>query len=130
MPKNIKWTIAWGIVIWVVGFAVGIVVFAVGADQGWIRRIMMVLSPIMGILFCIHVFRQVPGPYLLEGLKVGIAWYIINLLLDTVITIPMSGMGLGKGLAYFGAVYLIMPVVTVVLGLIFDHTPLRSLVES
>ena len=44
-----------------------------------------------------------------EGIIVGIVWLIINLMVDSVVLVPIAKMGIGKYYAHIGLRYLLIP---------------------
>jgi uncharacterized membrane protein YpjA len=65
-------------------------------------------------------FRALEKDYLREGITVGLVWFTINILLDLVVLVPMSGMSIGDYFAQIGLRYLIIPTMGIAMGYVAD----------
>jgi hypothetical protein len=63
-------------------------------------------------------FKDIKKDYLVEGIFVGVSWLIINLVLDILILIPMSGMTYLTYFSQIGLRYLIIPTISISMGLL------------
>jgi uncharacterized membrane protein YpjA len=67
-------------------------------------------------------FRKVEKNYLSEGITVGLVWFVLNVLLDLLILVPMSKMAIGTYFAQIGLGYLTIPTMSIAVGLIAKVT--------
>ena len=77
---------------------------------------MIVIGAIVGAFLLISYFKRINTRYLKEGIIVGLTWFGINILLDLLVLIPMSGMSLTDYFAQIGLRYLVMPVMSIMVG--------------
>ncbi len=111
-----------GIVTWLIPFLVAIPFYqpdgTMLTDPALFKSIMVVTGGLTGSLLLIHLFRQETGQYLRLGIITGSAWIVINWLLDSAILIPMSGDDIPAYLADIGLRYLLLPIMTIMAGII------------
>ncbi|MBB6067610.1 hypothetical protein [Methanococcus maripaludis] len=82
------------------------------------KSIMIVVSGLIGVSLLIMYFKDIKKDYLIEGIFVGVSWLIINLILDILILIPMSGMTYLTYFSQIGLRYLIIPTISISMGLL------------
>lgn len=80
------------------------------------KFIMIVVSGLIGVSLLIMYFKDIKKDYLVEGIFVGVSWLIINLILDILILIPMSGMTYLTYFSQIGLRYLIIPTISISMG--------------
>lgn len=117
--------IAWmGAVIWLVPFMVSFGFFdstgKLTITKELFKSIMIVASSLTGALMLYHYFKQTSRDYYFEGVAIGVAWLIINWLLDVAILVPMSGMSLQFYFESIGLGYLQIPVICMTAGLLLQ----------
>ncbi|NQU99538.1 MAG: hypothetical protein HQ538_02270 [Parcubacteria group bacterium] len=85
-----------GLLIWVAGFMIGsIVMMVAGMDK--IGTVMILVMPIVNILISFWYLKKNPG--MLEGIKLGVIWIAVNVILD----IAVLALAFGNGFSYFTA---------------------------
>lgn len=82
---------------------------------------MIVVGSITGAILLISYFKKINASYLKEGIYVGITWFVINILLDLLVLIPMSGMAISDYFLQIGLRYLIMPVMSIMVGVALEN---------
>ncbi|ABO35391.1 conserved hypothetical protein [Methanococcus maripaludis C5] len=109
-----------GLLTWLVPFLLSFLFYSESEglliDIFLFKSIMIVISGLIGVNLLIMYFKDVKKDYLIEGIFVGVSWLIINLILDILILIPMSGMSF---LDYFSQIrlrYLIIPTISISMG--------------
>ena len=55
------------------------------------KTIMIVVGSAVGAALLVLYFREVKQKFLLEGITVGFSWFVINIVLDVIILLPMYG---------------------------------------
>ncbi|HWQ68272.1 MAG TPA: hypothetical protein VN372_15565 [Methanospirillum sp.] len=114
----------YGLITWLVPFLVSIPFYSSTGelllDQHFFKSIMIVVGSFTGALLVIRFFRSYNGPYLNRGIRLGFSWLAINLILDLLILVPMSGMDLQIYITQIGMRYLVIPVMAVMAGMIAD----------
>jgi uncharacterized membrane protein YpjA len=59
--------------------------------------------------------------YFKEGIIIGITWFGINILLDLLVLIPMSGMSIADYFAQIGIRYLAIPAISIAVGTALEN---------
>jgi uncharacterized membrane protein YpjA len=77
---------------------------------------MIVVGSISAAILLVLYFRIINGDYLKEGIIVGLTWLGINVLLDLLVLIPMSGMSIADYFTRIGIGYLVIPVMSITVG--------------
>ena len=80
------------------------------------KSIMIIIGSITAAVLLVRYFKQIKENYQREGIRIGIFWFTLNLLLDMIILIPMSGMSLPDYFAQIGIRYIVIPVMTIMVG--------------
>lgn len=123
--------VLYGILVWVIPFAVSFIVFPlIAVDYSFpFNTLMLVVGGVTGVAFLVAYFGRVEQDYLKEGVAVGIVWFVINVVLDLAILLPMvAAFNKGKTLEpwqiltyanYFpriGLRYLLIPITAIGFG--------------
>ena len=113
-----------GLISWAVPFLVSGLIYPLRESQRPLfESIMPVVVAVSIVILSIIYFLKVEDGFLKEGILLGIAWLIINLVLDLLLFMqgPMK-MTLADYIKDIGITYLIIPVVTFGQGLIVQRT--------
>jgi len=119
MDKNIR-NILYGFLAWLIPFVTAF--FFYSKEGGLIidiflfKSIMIVVGAISGAFLLVFYFKRIHVNYLREGIIVGLTWFVINILLDLLVLVPMSEMVLPDYFAQIGLRYLIMPIMSIMVG--------------
>jgi hypothetical protein len=108
-----------GFLIWLVAFVVAFLIFPLRESaRPLFESIMPVVVTTATVVFAVLYYRRVRADYIREGILLGCLWFAINVLIDLplMLTDPI-GMSLGEYWADVGLTYLIIPAVTVGIGL-------------
>lgn len=85
MLQNIKKGISLGLLSWIISFFLGsIVMITIGQDR--IGVSMIILGPIV-IIFLARWYFKTVNPSMAEGLKLGILWAVMSVVLDVAILV-------------------------------------------
>jgi hypothetical protein len=124
LNKKLK-IVLFGIITWLVPFVVSFFFYSKDGqpliDIFLFKSIMIVVGSITGATFLVLYFRELKKDYLKEGITVGLAWFAINILLDLVVLVPMSGMSIGDYLTQIGLRYLVIPTMSIAMGYVADR---------
>lgn len=119
MNKYIR-IISYGFLAWLIPFIVSIFFYSkeggLTIDVFLFKSIMIVIGSITGAFLLISYFKNINTNYIKEGIVVGIVWFVINIILDLLVLIPMSGMSVGDYFIQIGLRYLVMPVMSIMAG--------------
>ncbi|MBA2864302.1 hypothetical protein [Methanococcus maripaludis] len=109
-----------GLLTWLVPFLLSFLFYSENEglliDIFLFKSIMIVVSGLVGVSLLILYFKDIKKDYLIEGIFVGVSWLIINLILDILILIPMSGMTYLTYFSQIGLRYSIIPTISISMG--------------
>ncbi|MBN2511151.1 MAG: hypothetical protein JXB03_12805 [Spirochaetales bacterium] len=80
------------------------------------KSIMIVIGAVSGAILLVLYFGSIKESFIKEGAIAGLVWFAINILLDIAVLLPMSGMGIGQYFAEIGLRYLVMPAMSISIG--------------
>ena len=110
-----------GFLTWLIPFAAGFLFYSpqgqLVIDALVFKAIMIVTGSITGAVLLVLYFRKIDKNYLPEAIMVGIVWFVLNILLDLLILVPMSKMAVGNYFAQIGLGYLTIPTMSIAIGL-------------
>ena len=119
MNKNIR-NVLYGLLVWLIPFIASVFFYTreggLRIDIFLFKTIMIIIGSITGAILLISYFKKINTRYLKEGIYVGITWFVINILLDLLVLIPMSGMSISDYFLQIGLRYLVMPVMSIMVG--------------
>lgn len=82
------------------------------------KSIMIVVSSLVSSYALLRYYKSIKNDFAREGLVTAVVWFVINLVLDLLILIPMSGMSLENYFYSIGIRYLQIPVICITAGLL------------
>ena len=113
-----------GLLSWVIPFVVSFAFFGPGGTLMiplvLFKSLMVVVFGALGAVLLILAFAKI-RPTLRSGLAIGFYWFAINVVLDLVILVPMSGMGMGEWVADIGLRYLMIPTMAAAIGFVAER---------
>jgi hypothetical protein len=112
--------ILYGFLIWLSAFVVAFLIFPLReSSRPLFESIMPVAVTTATAVFAVIYFRRVREGFLREGVVLGCLWLAINVVIDLPLMLtggPMQ-MTLGQYIADIGLTYLVVPAVTIGIGL-------------
>jgi uncharacterized membrane protein YpjA len=119
MNKHIR-NILYGFLAWLIPFVTSFFFYTregvLTIDVFLFKTIMIVIGSTSAAFLLISYFKKIDTRYLKEGIIVGSTWFGINILLDLLVLIPMSGMSVADYFTQIGLRYLVMPVMSIMVG--------------
>lgn len=119
MKKNIK-NLLFGFLSWLIPFVASIFFYTkegiLTLDVFLFKSIMIVFGSIIGAILMVLYFKKINKDYLKEGIIIGLVWFAINIILDLLVLLPMSGMTVSDYFAQIGIRYLVIPVMGIMVG--------------
>lgn len=122
---SLKKAFGFGVLTWLIPF---VLAFAFYSPQGEIRidlhlfkSIMIVIASLVGSRLLVRYFKTVQHNYVKEGIMIGMLWLVMNLILDFVILLPMSGMSISDYIAQIGLRYVMIPIFSVGFGKVLEN---------
>ncbi len=123
MKKYYK-IILFGFFTWLIAFVVSVLMSPIRTTQRPLfESIMPIVITAYTVLFAILYLRNLKTGYLQEGILIGVAWFIINIVIDLPLFLfggPMK-MSFADYMMDIGLTYLIIPIVTFGLGLLLQQ---------
>lgn len=115
---SIKKVISYGILVWLIPFAAGFLLFPIHeSNRALFESIMPVIVTAAVLVFGYHYLKSVPQPKS-ESFKLGIVWFAISIGIDLVLFLSPSPMQMGflEYVQDIGITYLIIPIVVIGMG--------------
>jgi len=116
---NKKKVAAYGILSWLVPFVASFLFFGKSGQPmlpiGLIKSIMILIGASLGGVLLFRLFKEFP-PSLKSGIAIGSFWFLVNILLDLSILVPMTKMNLGEYFSEIGLRYLLIPIMAGAMG--------------
>lgn len=113
-----------GFLIWLIPFAVAFALFEVrNARRPLFESIMPVTVALVVVVFAVRYFRRVTANHVGEGMRLGLLWMAISVLIDLPLMIspPISMTPLDYA-ADIGLTYTIMPIITTGMGVALQRS--------
>ncbi|MBU0707507.1 hypothetical protein KKG41_04010 [Patescibacteria group bacterium] len=123
--KSIKKALIYGVLIWIIPFAVSFIIFSLHDDnRALFESIMAVVVTAVTMAFGICYLKKVEGDFLKEGIWLGIIWLVTSLVIDLILFLPESDMHMDfvEYIYDIGITYLIIPIVTIGLASLLKKT--------
>jgi len=121
MDKRLKIGL-FGLLTWLIPFVVSFLFYSkegeLSIDIFLFKSIMIVVGSVTGATLLVIYFKKIEKNYLSEGILVGLVWFLMNMVLDLIVLVPMSGMDIGTYVAQIGLRYLVIPTMSIAMGLV------------
>ncbi|MDO8897966.1 MAG: hypothetical protein Q7V19_09980 [Bacteroidales bacterium] len=119
MNKHFR-NLLYGFLAWLIPFVASIFFYTeeggLRIDIFFFKTIMIIVGSISGAVLLISYFKRINKGYLKEGIYVGFTWFVINILLDLLVLIPMARMAISDYFLQIGLRYLVMPIMSIMIG--------------
>jgi uncharacterized membrane protein YpjA len=120
--KRISKIALFGFILWTIPFIFSFFFFDktgnLAIEESFFKSIMVFVGNLTGSILLLLYFKKYVGDYLKEAIIIGFSWFIINILLDVFILIPMAEMTFLSYCKEIGLRYLVLPTFSIVLGLL------------
>ena len=116
--KALRAALSYGLLVWVIPFFVAIMIFPLRAsERPLFESIMPVVLTLSTVVFTIFYFRKVKTGFVLEGVWVGLLWFVMSIAIDLLMFTrgPMQ-MTLVDYVKDIGLTYLVIPTITIGFG--------------
>lgn len=119
MKKYLK-NVLYGFLAWLIPFAASFIFYTregqLTIDVFLFKSIMIIVGSFSAAFLLVSYFKKIHADYYKEGIIVGITWFGINILLDLLVLIPMSGMSIVNYFTQIGLSYLAIPAMSIAVG--------------
>lgn len=92
----------------------------VAIDIYLFKTIMIIVGGITGAFAIILYFKKQENTYLKNGVISGLMWFIVNILLDMLVLVPMSKIPYPEYFNQIGLRYLMIPIMTIMVGYMLE----------
>ncbi|WP_440951917.1 hypothetical protein [Methanococcoides sp. FTZ1] len=117
--------VSYGFLEWLIPFAASFLFYTQEGDLTidifFFKSIMIVVGSISAAFLLISYFKNIDADYFKEGVIVGLVWFAINILLDLLVLIPISGMSISDYFMQIGLRYIVIPVMTITVGTALEY---------
>ncbi len=86
---------------------------------------MVVLFGGLGAVLLVLAFRRIPAAWQ-SGLALGCYWLVLNLALDLLVLVPLSGMSIKMYVYDIGLRYLLIPIMSTAMGVAVSDAASRG----
>ena len=119
MNKYVR-NVLYGFLAWLIPFVASFFFYSregeLTIDIFLFKSIMIVVGSFSAAILLVSYFKNINVDYLKEGIIVGLIWFGINIVLDLLILIPMSGMSITDYFMQIGLRYLAIPAMSIAVG--------------
>lgn len=114
-----------GFLSWLIPFAVSFLFYKPGGEliipYATFKSTIMVVGVISGSFLLFQYFRFVKSDFIMNGFIVGLSWFAINIIFDTVILIPIMKTNFTDYFMTIGLGYIAIPVISISMGFLLQR---------
>jgi hypothetical protein len=122
MKNNVVKSLVFGVISWLIPFVLSFGFYKPGGelavDYDLFKSIMVVVSSVTGVVLLSRYAKHFEANPIAHSVLIGVLWLAINILLDLIILMPMSGMTYQAYLYSIGIRYLTIPAFSIGVGYI------------
>lgn len=130
MKKNLFLKgLLYGFLSWAVPFAVSFIFYRPGGtiiSNDMFRSVMIATAAISGAFFLYRYFKNVQQNYMLNGFTIGIGWFLLAMVLDYALLLPIIGISFGIYFKSIAMRYIILPAMSIAMGFLLQKRYKRS----
>jgi hypothetical protein len=114
-----------GFLSWLIPFAVSFLFYTPGVQlvvpYATFKSTIMLVGIISGCYLLFRYFKFVATDFIQHGVIVGLTWFVINIVLDTVILIPIMKTSFADYFMTIGLSYCAIPAISISMGYLLDR---------
>ena len=114
-----------GILSWLIPFIISFLFYKPGGElvvpYATFKSIITVVGALSGCYLLIRYFKYVDSNFIRNGMIVGLSWFVINLVLDVTVLIPMMKTTFTNYFMTIGISYFSIPTISTMMGLLLDR---------
>jgi hypothetical protein len=123
--KIIVKIIVFGFISWLIPFAVSFLFYKSNGElmisYTKFKSIIMVVGTVSGCYFLEQFFKSVDANFVKYGFIVGLSWITINIILDTLILVPMMNTTFWDYLVSIGLSYVVILAISISMGYLLNR---------
>lgn len=122
MTKTRKYLINvfYGFLAWLIPFVASFFFYSrdgkLNIDIFLFKSIMIIVGSTSAGFLLISYFKKINENYFKEGIILGVVWFILNILLDLLVLVPMSKMPVADYFTHIGFGYIVIFVMCITVG--------------
>ena len=125
MDKNLR-IFFYGFLVWLIPFLVSWPLYSPKGEPLYdlqvIKSFLIVVGSLVGALLALRYFRKTEKDFAKEGAILGFSWLVINSVLDIIVLVYLlKGMDLSAWAGQIGIRYLVMPIITIAMGVAMGY---------
>lgn len=113
-----------GFLSWLIPFVVSFLFYKPGGElvvpYATFKSVIMVIGVISGCYLLYRYFNYADNDFIGKGVVVGLSWFAINIILDTIILIPIMKTSFIEYFMSIGLSYISIPVISITMGYLLD----------
>lgn len=129
MEKNNKTgyfrVFVYGLVVWLVPFVASFFLYTPQntpiISQGFFNSVMTIILALVTTIALLKYFGKIPRSFFMEGIKAGIVWVIMSVILDLIILVPFTKMNLTTYFIEIALGYGAILVISVFAGMLLEE---------
>lgn len=114
-----------GFLSWFIPFAVSFLFYKPGGElvvpYATFKSTIMVVGVVSGCYLLYRYFRFVDRDFIKQGAMVGLSWFVINIVLDAIILIPIMKTTFGDYFMSIGIGYFAIPAISISMGYLLER---------
>ena len=114
-----------GFLSWLIPFAVSFLLYKPGGElvvpYATFKSTIMVVGTISGCYLLVRYFNFVDIDFIKNGVIVGLSWFAINIVFDTLILIPMMKSNFTDYFMSIGVGYFAIPSISILMGYLLER---------
>ncbi|NOT35806.1 MAG: hypothetical protein HOP11_00340 [Saprospiraceae bacterium] len=114
-----------GFLSWLIPFAFSFLFYKPGGElvvpYATFKSIIMVIGVISGCYLLFRYFKFVDSDFIWNGVVVGLSWFVINIILDAAILIPIMKTTFAEYFMSIGLSYISIPAISVTIGYLLNR---------
>jgi hypothetical protein len=114
-----------GFLSWLIPFAISFFCYEPGGEliieYSTFKSLMIVSGTVSGSFLLYQFFKPVNSNFTFNGLIVGLSWLALNIILDSIILIPMMKVTFATYFMDIGLGYISIPAISITMGYLVDR---------
>jgi len=110
---------------WLIPFAVSFLFYKPGGElvvpYSTFKSVIMLVGVISGCYLLILFFRAVENNFVMNAVIAGLSWFVINIILDSLVLIPMMKSNFVDYFMSIGLSYIAIPVISITMGYLLER---------
>lgn len=113
-----------GFLSWLIPFAISFLFYKPGGElsipYATFKSSIMIIGVISGCYLLYRYFSLIKNNFIMQGFAVGISWFVINIILDSIVLIPIMKTTFTDYFMSIGLSYVAIPVISITMGFLLD----------